>query len=495
MPLTLYWDPRMAEYDFGPDHPLAPVRVVLTVELASALGVLSSVPVVAPVIASDDELRLVHDDAYIDAVRQAGTDGLGNGWYGLGTPDNPVFPGMHDAAALIAGGTLAAARAVWAGSTAHGASVAGGLHHAMRRSASGFCVYNDPAIAISALLADGASRIAYVDLDVHHGDGVQAAFYADPRVLTISLHEHPSTLFPGTGLASEIGTGDGRGYAANVALPAGTGDDGWLRALDAVVPPLLGAFAPEVLVTQHGCDTHLLDPLAHLAVSLDAQRLAAAIMHDLAHAHAGGRWVLCGGGGYQRVRVVPRCWAHLLGIAAGSPVPPETEIPESWLALAKELTGEDPLVVMTDGMPAAFTRVADSGIDPSDPVDRAILNTQQAVFPWHGLFPAMLFLVKTAGQAAHDDPMRSVWARRFQRLRPNSNNNEAIGGLALFWTGLTLGTYVTGAQDPVKCLASCGEATYGRRNPPKRRKVSYRRRSGLDHACVEDDRVSAGPLR
>jgi acetoin utilization protein AcuC len=240
-PLTLIWDQRLIGYDFGPGHPLAPVRVELTMALARELGVLAlpSVSMLAPAEAELDELKLVHDAAYIDAVRQAGRDGLGNGRFGLGTSDNPVFDNMHEASALVAGATLAAARAVWSGGALHAANIAGGLHHAMRGHASGFCVYNDPAIAIRWLLGEGAQRIAYVDLDVHHGDGVQAAFYHDPRVLTISLHEHPATLFPGTGLASEIGTGDGRGYAVNVPLPAGTGDAGWLRAFDAVVPPLL----------------------------------------------------------------------------------------------------------------------------------------------------------------------------------------------------------------------------------------------------------------
>src|ERR1700723_2225810 len=250
--------------------------------LARELGVLAlpSVSVLDPAPASQEELELVHDPAYIDAVRQAGRDGLANLRYGLGTPDNPVFAGMHEASALVAGATLAAAR--------HAVNIAGGLHHAMRRSASGFCVYNDPAIAISALLAAGAQRIAYVDLDVHHGDGVQAAFYHDPRVLTISLHEHPATLFPGTGLASETGSGDGRGYAVNMPLPAFTGDAGWLRAFDAVVPPLLRAFRPEVLVSQHGCDSHRLHPPGPLELSIDAQRRAAPLMPAPAPPGAGG---------------------------------------------------------------------------------------------------------------------------------------------------------------------------------------------------------------
>jgi acetoin utilization protein AcuC len=295
---------------------------------------------------------------------------------------------MHEASALVAGATLAAARAVWRGEAGHAANIAGGLHHAMRRSASGFCIYNDPAIAIKQMLAQGAERIAYVDLDVHHGDGVQAAFYDDPRVLTISLHEHPATLFPGTGLPSEIGSGDGRGYAVNVALPAGTGDAGWLRAFDAVVPPLLRAFAPEVLVSQHGCDSHRLDPLANLELSVDGQRRAQLMVHDLAHELTGGKWLLTGGGGYELVQVVPRSWTHLLAVAAGEPIDPCLPVPDAWRALAVERTGENAPTRMTDGEPADFIPVS-AGMDPADRVDAAIMNTCRAVFAWHGLSAPM----------------------------------------------------------------------------------------------------------
>jgi acetoin utilization protein AcuC len=384
--LAMAWDDALTRYDFGPGHPLAPVRVALTVALARSLGVLSgsSVAEFAPSPATDAELATVHDDDYIDAVRRAGRSLAPDALFGLGSSDNPVFEGMHEASALVAGATLAAARAVWSGSAAHGVSIAGGLHHAMRRSASGFCVYNDPAIAIAWLLAAGAERVAYVDTDVHHGDGVQAAFYADPRVLTISLHEHPATLFPGTGLPGETGEGPGAGYAVNVALPAGTGDAGWLRAFDAVVPPLLRAFKPTVLVSQHGCDSHLLDPLAHLELSVDAQRAAQVALHGLAHELCDGRWLLTGGGGYALVQVVPRTWTHLLAIAAGAPVDPAAETPAQWRELARSLTGETAPATMTDGASAHYVPFT-SGMDPADPVDRAIMRTRSAVFPVHGL--------------------------------------------------------------------------------------------------------------
>ena len=386
--LGVSWDDALIRYDFGPGHPLAPVRVELTMALARSFGIFDhpSVTVTAPPPATDGELELVHDPGYIDAVRRAGQTGRADVAHGLGTPDDPVFAGMHEASALVAGATLAAARTVWTAGAEHAANVAGGLHHAMRASASGFCVYNDPAIAISWLLAEGAGRVAYVDLDVHHGDGVQAAFYDDPRVLTISMHEHPATLFPGTGLPTETGRGDAAGTAVNVALPAGTGDAGWLRALDAVVPPLIRAFRPDVLVSQHGCDSHRLDPLAHLELSLDAQHSAQTVLHELAHEAAGGRWLLTGGGGYELVRVVPRCWTHLLAEAAGTPIDPQSQTPPAWQEYVRERTGRQPPQSMTDGGAAEFASY-ESGFDPADPVDRSIRATRIAVFPAHGLNP------------------------------------------------------------------------------------------------------------
>ena len=287
---------------------------------------------------------------------------------------------MHQASALVTGATLAAARAVWSGSAEHGASIAGGMHHAMAAHASGFGVYNDPAIAIAWLLAHGAERVAYVDIDAHHGDGVQAAFYADPRVLTISLHQHPAALFPFTGLPAETGGPGAEGSAVNVALPAGTGDAGWLRAFDAIVPPLLRQFGPQVLVSQHGADTHRLDPLARLDLSIDAQRVAHAAIHALAHEAAGGRWLLTGGGGYELVQVVPRTWTHLLAEAAGQPIDPGRQTPAAWRDYVTRRTDLTAPEYMTDGTPAVFEPF-ESGYDPGHPVDQAIIATRNALFP------------------------------------------------------------------------------------------------------------------
>ena len=379
----------MITYDFGPGHPLAPVRLDLTMRLARQLGVLdrAGVTMADPEPADDPLLELVHDPEYIAAVRTASADPSSSDIaHGLGTPDNPVFAGMHDASALVVGGTVAAARSVWAGTTQHGLSVAGGLHHAMPGSASGFCVYNDPAIAIAWLLEQGAERVAYVDVDVHHGDGVQEVFWNDPRVLTISLHETGHALFPGTGFPSEIGGPGAEGSGVNVALPPGTGDTGWLRAFHAVVPPLLEAFDPVLLVSQQGCDTHAEDPLAHLALSVDGQRASYLALHDLAHVYAGGQWLATGGGGYALIDVVPRAWTHLLAVATGRPLDPETVVPEDWRDHVRSRFGRGGPARMTDGAAATYRPYDETG-STGDPVDAAIAETRASVFGFHGLSP------------------------------------------------------------------------------------------------------------
>ncbi|HEU0104097.1 MAG TPA: acetoin utilization protein AcuC, partial [Mycobacteriales bacterium] len=384
------WDDVFGSYDFGPTHPMQPVRLSLTMDLARRMGVLErpGVRLAAPTSAPDDLLELVHDPMYVASVKRAPDDLMGRlslKW-GLGNDDNPIFEGMHEASALVTGASVMAAEAVWTGTAQHAVNVAGGLHHAMRGRASGFCVYDDPAVAIAWLLAQGAQRVAYVDVDVHHGDGVEAAFYDDPRVMTVSLHESGRTLFPGTGWPDQAGTGAALGTNVNVALPAGTGDAGWLRAFDAVVPPVLRAFAPQVMVTQHGCDTHALDPLAHLMMSVDGQRIAYAALHRLAHELCGGKWVVLGGGGYEPVQVVPRAWTHLLAEVAGGP-PVDGATPGDWRAMAAERGREVAPTSLTDGVEALWTPWEGGDGNPSDGADRAVVATREAVFPHLGLDP------------------------------------------------------------------------------------------------------------
>jgi acetoin utilization protein AcuC len=395
---AVVWDESLLGYDLG-DHPLDPVRVELTIALARELGVLdrAGVRMIAPRPAGEDLLKLVHTAAYIEAVRAAGGSGGPGGRgsaaaggdltrWGLATPDNPVFAGMHEASALIAGATVAAAEAVWSGTVPHAVNVAGGLHHAMPDRASGFCVYNDPAIAIARLLERGARRIAYVDVDVHHGDGVQEVFYRDPRVLTVSVHETPLALFPGTGFPTETGGPGAEGSAVNVALPPGTGDAGWLRAFHAVVPSVVRAFRPELLFTQCGADAHRLDPLADLRLSVDGQRASYLALSALADEVCGGRWVATGGGGYALVEAVPRAWTHLLAVATGEPLDPGLPTPDGWRDLAHRRRPDRAVPgAMTDGGSPDWVPWQPSG-EP-DAVDRAIIATRRAVFPLLGLDP------------------------------------------------------------------------------------------------------------
>ena len=303
--------PQYARYDYGPGHPLRNLRLQLTHDLMAATGLLD-LPgaVMAPVgPATDADLAVFHDPAYLEVLRAVDRGRpVPEAWaYGLGTPDNPCFPGVFDWSSLVAGGSLAAARLVDEGAARCAFHFAGGLHHAGPAKASGFCYVNDPVLVIEALRRRGR-RVAYVDIDAHHGDGVQWAFYETPEVLTISLHETGETLFPGTGFVEETGRGAGEGYAVNVPLAPGTDDAIFTWAFDAVVPPLLEAFRPDIVVTQLGVDTHRTDPLTNLELTLNGFAHAVRRLRVLAP-----RWVALGGGGYDLANV-PRAWALAWGI-------------------------------------------------------------------------------------------------------------------------------------------------------------------------------------
>jgi acetoin utilization protein AcuC len=381
----LVFDERLTGYNFGPSHPMSPVRVELTMQLARELGVLDRLDVVAAEACSVEGLCAVHTREYVDAVRAVSADpSLPDPSVGLGTPDNPAFAGMHEASALIAGASIEAARRVWTGESLRAANIAGGLHHAMPGLASGFCIYNDVALAIRWLLDHGAERVAYVDVDVHHGDGVQAIFYDEPRVLTVSMHEGPQTLFPGTGYPTETGGPGAEGTSVNVALPPGTSDAGWLRAFHAVVPPVVRAFRPDVLVTQHGCDSHMDDPLANLMLSVDGQRASYLALEQLAEELTGGRWVVTGGGGYAVTSVVPRIWSHLLAIVSGAPIDPGTPTPPDWRATVEEIGSRSAPLTMTDGRSTEY-RDWDLGYDPDSWLDRSVQATRTEVFPLLGI--------------------------------------------------------------------------------------------------------------
>ncbi len=334
--VALVWDEGLGAYDFGLDHPLAPFRVELTVALIRAVGLLAlpNVDLVRPPPLDEGDLVRVHAPRFVRAVQRISSSPsqLPDQSYGLGTGDTPAFRGVHEASVSICAATREAARLVLSGEAIHAFSPAGGLHHAMPDRAAGFCVYNDPGVAIAWLLEQGVERVAYVDVDVHHGDGVEAMFVDDPRVLTLSLHESGRYLFPGTGHSEDIGGRGAEGSAVNIPLLPGTSGEVWLGAFDAVAEPLLRAFAPDVLVTQLGCDTHVHDPLAHLALRVDDQALIASRLHALAHELCEGRWIATGGGGYRPVEVVPRAWTAAFAEMVDEPLP--VEVPLLWRDLA-----------------------------------------------------------------------------------------------------------------------------------------------------------------
>lgn len=330
--VLLVHDPRMASFELDGGHPFKPVRMELTRSLLAHAGLLAASEVVAPTPIGDADLLTVHDEAYVAAVRSlsAGGPREGAGQLGLGTADNPVFAGMHELVSLVCAGTVTAMDAVATGRALRAVNLGGGLHHAMRDRASGFCVYNDLAVAIRRAVDRHGMRVAYVDLDAHHGDGVQWLFYEDPDVLTVSLHESGHYLFPGTGHTYETGKGAGRGLSVNVPLEPFTEDESYLAAFEVVVPEALRRFAPDVIVLQAGADPHRHDPLADLSLTLSGMRAAYERVVQLADELTGGRIVATGGGGYDPYRTVPRAWAHLWSAVTGRALP--AELPEPWRA-------------------------------------------------------------------------------------------------------------------------------------------------------------------
>jgi acetoin utilization protein AcuC len=324
--MTILYDARFHAYTFGQGHPFSPQRQTMLIEAMDALG--HPLRLTPPPVATRADVLSVHDEGFVAAVERAGrgedvpVDDL---WrYGLNTPDVPIFDDMDGAARALVGGTLCGA--LEAAETGRPVlMLGGGLHHARRAEASGFCVYSDHGVAIRALRERGL-RVAYVDVDVHHGDGVEGLFYDDPDVLTISLHQDGHTLYPGTGAVEDLGEGAGRGYALNVPLLPETGDDAYLHAFETVVPHALAWFGPDVLLVEAGADAHRLDPLANLHLTTHAYRTLWRRLAELGAEHAGGRMLVTLGGGYHPDSAA-RVWllliAQLLGIGLPAAVPPD----------------------------------------------------------------------------------------------------------------------------------------------------------------------------
>ncbi|MBD3256369.1 MAG: acetoin utilization protein AcuC [Candidatus Lokiarchaeota archaeon] len=328
-------------YNFGPKHPLRPLRVMLTYSLMEKLGLLnnSKIELLKPRLATKEELERVHSKSYVEVVKRLSNNPEDKTVkpyiYGLGPGDNPVFKGMYEASALVCGASIMAADTVWQNNDFNIAfNPAGGLHHAMKNRASGFCIFNDIAVAIKHLQNINKDiKIAYLDIDCHHGDGVQWIFYNDPNVLTISFHESGKFLFPGTGNVEEVGEGIGEGYSVNFPLLPGTSNKMFLKLFRNCVPEILKAFEPDILVTQLGVDTHFNDPLTQMGLSIQAYKDIAVEMKKYAKDYCNDKWLALGGGGYL-MTVVPRAWT--LFLAAMLDVELENQLPKTWIREVKE---------------------------------------------------------------------------------------------------------------------------------------------------------------
>jgi acetoin utilization protein AcuC len=380
---ALIWDPELAAYDFGESHPLNPVRLTLAVGLMDAFGMLTPQNVISPSPASEEDLLLVHSPEYVAAVRRAGTSGADFlPTMGLGTGDDPVFPRMHEIASLTCGASIRGIEEVASGPRRRTFSIAGGMHHAHRDRAAGFCVYNDAAVGIAvARQRHHGLRILYVDIDAHHGDGVQEAFADTPDVMTISMHESGLYMFPGTGFSSEIGRGPGEGFAANVPMPPFATDECFALAFEEVVVPLARAFRPDLIVGQLGADAHHSDPLTDLGLTLPGYRRLVRGIIGLADELCDGRLAAVGGGGYRIVDVVPPAWSWVMAELSGLALP--DVVPDAWRANVPTRLGVEPPTSMGE---------SDRFDPPSETPDRlmalttkAVREAREAVFPHHCL--------------------------------------------------------------------------------------------------------------
>lgn len=333
--IYLYYTDQFQRYNFGPEHPLSPIRVSLAHKLIEDSGLIDErTEVLLPKAATEEELSLVHTLEYLEAVREEAPDLA----FGLGSEDTPVFPGIFEASCSMAGGSIEAAKKILE-EDCSAFNLAGGLHHAFPTQAAGFCVFNDAALAI-CVLKRKFSRVLYIDIDAHHGDGVQQIFYQDPEVLTFSIHESGKYLFPGTGFVDEAGAGPGIGYSVNVPMPMNAGDRDFLLAFEEVGPKLFDWFRPEVVVAQLGVDTHYSDPLTSLNVTLRGYAAAVRRIVDLTNRYAKGRLLALGGGGYN-LAVVPTAWTSALTIMRGEPLC--EYLPPYWVELFSNVVGYVPL--------------------------------------------------------------------------------------------------------------------------------------------------------
>lgn len=331
------------KYCFNNEHPFNQKRLVLTYDLLQQIQALSPDQMITPRKATEDELRWIHQPAYVNAVKALSLPDLSPQLlnlaeqFGLTSDDTPFFEHMHEVTSTIVGGSIAAADLVMSGKAKHALHLGGGLHHALPNRGSGFCIYNDASVAIAYIRQHYGARVLYVDTDVHHGDGVQWSFYTEPEVCTYSIHETGKYLFPGTGFVSERGEGEGYGSCYNIPMEPFTEDDSWLECFLESIERVTAAFKPDIIVSQHGCDAHAFDPLSHQQCSMKIYAEMPAILHRLAHRYCDGRWVAIGGGGYDIWRVVPRAWSMLWLEMSDHPLLQQirtsiaSELPQAWV--------------------------------------------------------------------------------------------------------------------------------------------------------------------
>lgn len=336
------FDPKALQYRFSDNHPFNQQRLLYTQDLLFEIDALSKDTIIMPSETEIEALRSVHTDEYIHIVQSLSEHRrdyeavVRAGQYGLGDEDTPYFVGMHDAALSIVSGTVCASELVMSGAKRRVLHLAGGLHHAFANKAAGFCVYNDAAAAIAHIRKRYQARVLYIDTDVHHGDGVQDAFYADPNVCTFSIHETGKYLYPGTGFANERGIGEGFGTSFNLPMEPFTEDESWLANFREAAERITASFKPDIIISQHGCDAHYYDPLSHGHCSMNIYLEMPRLIKGLAEQWCDGRWVALGGGGYDIWRVVPRAWSLLWLVMNDHPLSDQllttnVRLPAGWM--------------------------------------------------------------------------------------------------------------------------------------------------------------------
>jgi len=377
--LVYPYSESLLNYKFADNHPLKQERLRLAYSLSKELGLLNKVCEIVPSIATRDEIEMFHTPDYVEAVMASHDEDYINAKYGLGTADNPSFPDMYDAGARYVGATLDAMREITKGAS-NAFVISGGLHHAQRSEASGFCIFNDVAVSILYLLKKKPCRVLYFDFDAHHADGVQNAFYRSKDVLTISVHQTGKTLFPGTGFIHETGAGEGVGYSVNVPLLPGGGTPELIRVLDEIVVPLFESYRPNLLVTQLGVDGHYMDPLAHLTYTTHGYETVLKRLKALSNSMCDIGWLATGGGGYHVVNVA-RLWTLFLSIILDEKVP--SKIPDDFLEKCQQLQYQECPTTMRDENEVVqmyFTRE-----EVSLDLERTLRRLKELVFPCHGL--------------------------------------------------------------------------------------------------------------